>query len=128
MHRIVLGHVCDEEVCSGGRLRRADGGLVGDLAALSIARFKVDIAIIGTSAIDPDGDLLDFDPEEVRVSQEILRSARQSIVVADHSKFGRKAPVRIASLKDVDQFVTDALPPKALVKELDLAKTNLVVG
>ena len=24
MHRIVLGHVCDEEVCSGGRLCRQE--------------------------------------------------------------------------------------------------------
>lgn len=61
-----------EVIVAGRTLRRKDGGLVGDLAALAIARFKVDIAVIGASAIDPNGDLLDFDPQEVRVSRQIL--------------------------------------------------------
>ena len=99
-----------EVVVAGGTLRRMDGGLVGDLAALAIARFKVDIAVVGASAIDPNGDLLDFDPEEVRVSRQILDAARTSILVADKSKFTRKAPVRIGSVSEVDHFVTDRVP------------------
>lgn len=99
-----------EVVVAGGTLRRMDGGLVGDLAALAIARFKVDIAVVGASAIDPNGDLLDFDPEEVRVSRQILDAARASILVADKSKFTRKAPVRIGSVSEVDHFVTDRVP------------------
>lgn len=104
-----------EVVVAGGTLRRTDGGLVGDLAALAIARFKVDIAVIGASAIDPNGDLLDFDPEEVRVSRQILDAARASILVADKSKFTRKAPVRIGSVSEVDDFVTDGVPSERFV-------------
>lgn len=115
---------CDVTV-AGGHLRRADGGLVGDLAAIAIARFKVDFAVIGASAVDPGGDLLDFDPEEVRVSHEILRAARASIVVADASKFSRKAPVRIASLLDADHFVTDAMPSERLANQLSDAGTKV---
>lgn len=103
-----------EVIVAGGRLRAADGGLTGDLAALAIAEFKVDIAVIGASAIDADGDLLDFDAEEIRVSRAIIAAARQTIVVADKAKFSRKAPVRIASLADVDHFVTDGLPSERL--------------
>lgn len=101
-------------VVAGGTLRPTDGGLVGDLAAIAIARFKLDIAVIGTSAIDHDGDMLDFDAEEVRVSQAIIAAARQTIVVADKSKFTRKAPVRIGSLSEVDHVVTDGLPSERL--------------
>ena len=104
-----------EVVVAGGTLRRADGGLVGDLAALAIQRFKVDIAVIGTSAIDLNGDLLDFDPEEVRVSRQILDAARSSILVADKSKFTRKAPVRIGSVSEVGEFVTDGIPSEQLI-------------
>ncbi len=104
-----------EVIVAGGNLRPSDGGLVGDLAALAIARFKVDIAIIGTSAIDLDGDLLDFDAEEVRVSQAIISAARQTIVVADKAKFTRKAPVKIGSLSEVDHFVTDGIPSERLI-------------
>ena len=100
-----------EVIVAGGRLRRSDGGLVGDLAALAIDRFQVDVAVIGASALDAQGWLLDFDPEEVRVSQQILRAARQVMVVADATKFARKAPVRIASVAEVDRLVTDRAPP-----------------
>lgn len=115
---------CDV-IVAGGRLRRTDGGLVGDLAALAIARFQVDFAVIGASAIDPDGHLLDFDPEEVRVSQQILDAARTSIVVADAGKFARKAPVRIGRLQDVDHWVTDRLSSERLARSLIEAKTHV---
>ena len=111
---ILAPHPSCEVIVAGGRLRRSDGGLTGDLAALAIQRFKVDIAVVGASAIDPDGDLLDFDAEEVRVSRQIMQAARSTIVVGDSSKFTRKAPVRIASLADADHFVTDALPSERL--------------
>jgi DeoR family glycerol-3-phosphate regulon repressor len=106
---LAANHSC-EVIVAGGVLRRSDGGLVGDLAALAIARFKVDIAVIGASAIDLSGELLDFDAEEVRVSRALLASARTTMLVADRSKFTRKAPVKIASLSEVDTYVTDALP------------------
>lgn len=117
---ILADHRGCDVVVAGGRLRRADGGLVGDLAALAIARFKVDIAIIGASAIDASGDLLDFDPEEVRVSQQILSSARSSIVVADAGKFTRSAPVRIANLSEVGRLVTTGAPPAGLRDQVKL--------
>ncbi len=114
-----------EVIVAGGRLRRADGGLVGDLAALAIARFQVDFAVIGTSAIDGTGNLLDFDPEEVRVSQQILAASRATIVVADAGKFSRKAPVRIGTLAEVDHFVTDIAPSKQLAQTLRDAQTQV---
>lgn len=97
---------CDILV-TGGQLRRSDGGLVGTLAAETIRQFKFDIAVIGCSALDSDGDLLDFDIQEVSVSQTILRQSRKTFLVADHTKFARSAPARIASLADLDAFFTD---------------------
>lgn len=122
----ILAHMRDcEVVVAGGVLRPSDGGLVGDLAALAIARFKVDIAVIGASAIDLDGDLLDFDPEEVRVSQAIITAARKTMVIADKAKFTRKAPVKIGSLRDVDDFVTDGLTSERLTNQLADWQTKL---
>lgn len=97
-----------EVVVAGGRLRRADGGLVGDLTTEAIARFKPDIAVIGCSALDPEGDILDYDIAEVGASRAILRQARRVFLVADRSKFERTAPARIGALGDVDTLFTDA--------------------
>ena len=109
-------------------LRRSDGGLVGELTTQFIEQFKVDFAVIGTSALDRDGDMLDFDLAEVRVSRSILRQARQSLLVCDHSKFGRSAPARIGSLSELDCVVTDQPLPGSLMQACDGWGTKVVVA
>ncbi|WP_170348437.1 DeoR/GlpR family DNA-binding transcription regulator [Ruegeria atlantica] len=112
-------------VVAGGVLRRSDGGLVGNLTIATIEQFKFDYAIIGCSALDAEGDLMDFDFQEVRVSQTIIAQARRTCVVADHSKFQRSAPARIASLSDVDVFYTDKALPNSLTKKCSEWRTQL---
>jgi len=101
---------------AGGALRRPDGGLVGDLTRDFISQFKPDIAVIGTSALDLDGDLLDFDLAEVTVSRAIIEAARAVYLVADHSKLGRRAPARIGALSDIDAIFTDLALPDPLAR------------
>ena len=101
-----------EVIVAGGVLRRSDGGLVGEATGDFIRQFKVDYAIIGASALDDEGYLFDFDYREVRVAQQIIRNARQVFLVADNSKFGRTAPVRICHLSEIHGFFTDAPPPE----------------
>jgi DeoR family transcriptional regulator, glycerol-3-phosphate regulon repressor len=99
-----------EVIIAGGPVRRLDGAVVGEAAVHFIQQFKVDFAVIGSSAIDADGALLDFDYREVRVSRAIIENARQVILVSDRMKFERTAPVRIGHLSDIDLFITDRLP------------------
>lgn len=101
-------------IVTGGRVRRADGGLTGTLAAAAARQFRVDVAIIGCSALDPSGDLMDFDLDEVGVSRALIEQARKTWVVADHSKLARTAPARIASLSEVDTLFTDKPLPESL--------------
>ncbi len=96
-----------EVVIAGGVVRGSDGGIVGEAAVDFIRQFKVDYAVIGVSAIDEDGALLDFDYREVKVAQAIIANARHVILVADATKFERTAPVRIGHLSQVDTFITD---------------------
>jgi DeoR family glycerol-3-phosphate regulon repressor len=98
-------------VLTGGALRRGDGGLIGPLAIQTIRQFRFDIAVIGCSALDGRGDILDYDIQEVGTSQAILDQARATWLVADRSKFDRAAPARIGSLSQVNRFITDAMPP-----------------
>jgi DeoR family transcriptional regulator, glycerol-3-phosphate regulon repressor len=103
-----------EVVVAGGAVRRADGAVVGSTATQLIGQFKVDYAIIGVSAIDEEGALLDFDYREVQVAQAIIANARNVMLVADSTKFTRSAPVRIAHMSQINTFVTDAPLPAGL--------------
>lgn len=117
-------HDCDV-LLTGGQLRRSDGGLIGNLAAETIRQFKFDLAVVGCSALDADGDLLDFDIQEIGVNQTVLRQSRQSFLVADGSKFSRNAPARIASLSEIDVFFTDTALPAALKRQCTTWKTRI---
>ena len=96
-----------EVAIAGGIVRSSDGGVVGEAAVDFIRQFKVDFAVIGASAIDDDGALLDFDYREVKVAQAIIANARHVILVSDSTKFDRTAPVRIAHMSQVNSFITD---------------------
>jgi DeoR family transcriptional regulator, glycerol-3-phosphate regulon repressor len=103
-------------IVTGGSIRQGDGGILGAVTVAQIEKFRVDLAVIGTSAIDPDGTLLDFDVHEVEVSRAIIEQARKVMLVADSSKFSRSAPVRIAKLSEIDVFVTDRLPSEEIAE------------
>ncbi|MDP1732231.1 MAG: DeoR/GlpR family DNA-binding transcription regulator [Devosia sp.] len=117
-----------EVVIAGGLVRHADGGVVGEAAVDFIRQFRVDYAVIGTSAIDADGTLLDFDFREVKVAQAIIETARETILVADAMKLERKAPVRIGHLEQIDVFVTDETPPPHIVGICNAAGVRLEVA
>ena len=117
-----------EIILTAGILRRIDGGLVGGLTADLLKQFKFDFSVLGCSAIDTDGDLLDFDGQEIMVSQTALKQSRRIMVVADHLKFQRTAPLKICSLKDVDKLFTDVALPGILLGECNQWDTDVVVS
>ncbi len=116
-----------EIILTGGVLRRADGGMVGGLTAEMVLQFKFDISVLGCSGIDADGDLLDFDGQEVLVSRTALGRSRRVMVVADHLKFQRKAPLTICSLGDVHCLFTDKALPAPLLQNCTRWGTDVVV-
>jgi DeoR family glycerol-3-phosphate regulon repressor len=107
-------------------VRPSDGALVGDAAVDFFNRFKVDFAIIGASAIDPDGSLLDFDMREVRVAQAIIANARSIILVSDATKFQRRAPMRIAHISQIGTFITDRCDDPDFRSLLETNKVRLI--
>ncbi|WP_188580574.1 DeoR/GlpR family DNA-binding transcription regulator [Azorhizobium oxalatiphilum] len=113
-------------IVAGGQVRHSDGAVIGASAIDLIQQFKVDLAVIGASAIDEDGTLLDFDYQEVRVSQAIIANARRVVLVSDHLKVGRSAPVRIAHIDQLDVFVTDKMVSSDLMRACKAAGVEVI--
>lgn len=116
---ILQGNETHQVIVAGGTLRHSDGGIVGEHTVDFIRQFKVDFAIIGVSAIEPDGSLFDYDFREVKVTKTIMECARKSILVADSIKLERIAPVRIGHVAQLDHLVTERAPPSAFQRICD---------
>lgn len=116
-------------IIASGEVRSTDGGIVGEAAVDFISQFKVDFAVIGSSAIDSEGALLDFDYSEVKVSQAIISNARHVVLAADSTKHERNAPVRIGHVSQIDSFVTDRCPTpfKRLLSGFDIRTIETAV-
>ena len=93
----------------GGYVRNKDTSIL-TLAGSGRQSFKFDLAIIGASAIDRDGTVLEFDPMEVELTREVLRHSRRVVLVAHDGKFNRKAPHVVTRMAEVDVLVTNGDP------------------
>jgi DeoR family glycerol-3-phosphate regulon repressor len=114
-----------EVIIAGGVVRARDKGITGEATIDFIREFKVDFGIIGISSIESDGTLRDFDYREVRVAEAIIAQSRKVYLVADHSKLGRPALVRLGHISQVHGFFTDRPLPEPLAAVF--AESNTVV-
>ncbi len=136
--RVITNHIgiawlfCErtdfEIVLAGGMVRNRDRAILGATAAEFLEGFRVSYGIFGIGAIDEEGNLLDFDYRDVRVSRAAMAICRHRIVVADHSKFRDDAMIRLGHLRDLDSLYTDAPPPEPLRSHIERAGVRLVVA
>lgn len=126
--QILRGNETITLMMAGGKLRNEDGGIVGKDTAEYMEQFRLDRAVIGVSALDADGTLLDFDTQEVSVAKAIIANSRSVILVADSSKFRRSAPMRIGNISAVDYLVTNAEPPAPLAHHCKTHGVEVVIA
>jgi len=113
-------------IIAAGTVRPDDGGVVGETATEFIAHFKLDYAVIGTSAIDADGALLASDLHDMEVAEAILSGGAHVVLVADSGKHGRRAPVRAGHASRIHSFVTDRVPGTAFRRMLEEASVRTI--
>jgi len=115
-------------VMAGGKVRNRDGAVTGQPTVKMLEQYRVDIGIIGISGIDADGGLFDFDLDEVLCAQAIIRNSRRVFLLADHSKFGRPALVKVGHISEVSALYTDAPPPEHIAAILEDAGAVLEIS
>ena len=110
-----------------GEVRLPDYDILSHDAITLFQEYRADFAIYGVGGIDDDGSLLDFHPEEVKLREAARVNARQSILVADRSKFGRRAASIGGVLSDADQVVIDAMPESGFEGVIEAVSDKLTI-
>ncbi|MFK0684462.1 DeoR/GlpR family DNA-binding transcription regulator [Ochrobactrum sp. BD67] len=112
----------------GGFVRPIDGGMFREDTPEFIRRFKFDYAIISVSGIDDDGDLCDDDHTEVAVVSAALGQAAHKLLAVDSSKFGKRAMVKLGSVRDVTAVITNEMPAPILARMLEEADIPVILS
>lgn len=111
----------------GGGTGTNGQSLGSELVALAqIAEFHAEHAILTVGALDADG-ITDFDLQEAEIARAMVDRARTLTVVADHTKFGRRAVFSVASLERINRIVTDRAPDAALATALKAQSVSLIM-
>lgn len=115
-------------VVTGGTIRGANGSLVGQAAISSIMGFRFDYAVLGMNGFDDDGAPMDFDLEKIAVRQAAISRSRQTLVVADHTKFEQVGTARVAPAEAITLAVVDAEPSRQLKEAWERSGTRWIVA
>jgi DeoR family transcriptional regulator, aga operon transcriptional repressor len=102
----------------GGSLRRTELSLIGDMAERAIQSIRVDKVIMGIRGIDPVKGLTSDHMEELLSDQAILGISKKIIIVADQSKIGHVAAMRIAPITAISRLVTNKGGPKDILQAI----------
>lgn len=73
----------------------------------AIARLRADVVFMSTTAV-VDGDLFHKSDETILIRHAMMAAAARKILLADHSKFRRRATHQLAALTDFDVVIVDA--------------------
>ena len=103
---IKLDHTRHSVHVLGGEVAGQDGSLVGEQVVLQLRDLRLDHALIGCSAIEPDGSVMDFDKRKIAIKQAARSVSRHSYLLASNRKFERTAFARICHRDDFDEVIS----------------------
>jgi DeoR family glycerol-3-phosphate regulon repressor len=110
-----------------GTLRANDNALIG-IETLDYTRRRFyDVAFMGIGACTLAQGWMDYAQEESALRRVLLEQAREPVLLADHSKFGRQAYMRTFALDEVKWVVSDRAPPPPLREAFDAGGVHLVI-
>lgn len=124
----LMAHNGNRVYMLGGEVQPINGATLGRDTTAMLVNYFADFVFIGAGAISPAGWLMDYTREEGELHSLMLQSARTAVVVADHGKFGRFAPVRVGNFEKVTHLVTDRAPDPKIAEALAMLPLEVLVA
>lgn len=126
---VQLSRVTDFDVILiGGKLRPKSFALVGPMADQALRGIRVDKLFLGVDGFDIEEGLTTPNVWEASVNAQMIAIAKQVILVADHSKFGKVTFSRIAGLDVVHTIISDRLLPDAACERIRGMDIELILA
>ena len=111
----------------GGEFRNDAQITMGQVGFVGAQAINADTAVIGVGGINAHGcstSLL----AEANMMLQMIAASRRTIILADSTKFGRRAFAEVVLLSQCDVLVTDAQPPEDLSTALEAAGVRVIVA
>ncbi len=100
----------------GGEIDPNDEAAFGIDTLSALVHFRVDLAFIGVGGISPEGELTDYSRLACEQRHLMMKAGQKVFVLADHGKFERRTPVKMATVPRIAGLIVDKPPPKRIAQ------------
>ena len=115
-------------ILSGGIVGHASLSCHGEFAAACLVRCHVQKAFLSCRGVDPRRGLSEASLEQADLKRRMMNLAEQTILIADHTKYGVKSSWFFSKLSEVDIFIAGRRPGKAFVRALKRNQGKLILS
>jgi DeoR/GlpR family transcriptional regulator of sugar metabolism len=111
---------------TGGMLRLSAMSLVGDFGADVLRTTRINKGFLGARGLSLSRGLMDLNPDEVRIKQEMADACEQVYGIFDGTKWHRSALLAFISVEELAGIITDSSAPTIEVEAWRAAGVNVV--
>jgi DeoR family transcriptional regulator of aga operon len=115
-------------IVPGGKLRQDSFSLSGIISEKNISQYYCDKLFLGVDAIDVTFGIFTPNIEETNLNIEMIRIAKEVIVVTDSSKFNKRGLSKIADITAIHTIVTDSGLDTASIKKLEAQGIKVMIA
>jgi DeoR/GlpR family transcriptional regulator of sugar metabolism len=115
-------------VSLGGMLRDSELSFIGHITEQALVEVRADKVFMGTRGVSLEHGLTNDYLQETLTDRAILKSGREVVIVADHTKVNRMATVLLAPLSSMHTFVTDSKADRKFIQALHRQSVQVVIA
>lgn len=112
----------------GGNLRPSSNSVVGPYAEQFLDNITCGILFLGVDGVDLDYGLTTTNLMEASLNQKFIEISQYSVVLADHTKFGKRGFGRISKIDALQHIITDDRTPDSIVRDLEKRGVRVTVA
>ena len=117
-----------EIIMPGGVLRAKSYSLVGSQAEKMLQDFYCDKFFLGVDGIDTSYGISTPSVSEAQLNRVMEQNSRETIVVTDHSKFGKRSFAFIIPIDKIDRVITDDGIPEEDHQSLLIQNVEVIIA
>jgi len=111
---------------TGGMLRLSAMSVVGDFGADVLRTARINKGFLGARGLSLSRGLMDLNPDEVRIKQEMADACEQVYGIFDGTKWHRSALLAFVSVEELAGIITDSSAPAVEVEAWRAAGVNII--
>ncbi len=112
----------------GGHLRPSANSVVGPYAEQFLNNIICGILFFGVDGVDLEYGLTTTNLMEASLNQKFIDVTQYTVVLADHTKFGRRGFGRICNIDQVQHIITDEKTSTSVIRDLESKGIRVTVA